>query len=355
MTSSSSESDDYLPSRAKPQRRQSRREPRVATVNYRDASSDTSVDDGDVLEWEEGGEESTYADEIAATAAAIISGPNVERVLRHRYGDPDAVGTSTTIYNVRKNGDPNRNVETISDLSRELQFLIKWSGRSHWHNTWESEDSLKALDCKGAKKVENYKKKMMEIDQWCVFYVRCLLPNSSILRFFRRSAADKDYIEVYDCEKEMNEELLEQYKEVERIIGHREATSSGDNARAADGGDDDANHDGSASSSSSSGDGDGDRNRNDADADDADAAGEKAQTTTEYMVKWNCLPYADATWESEKLLRENYAKKIDEYKQRRTANTAPVQSQKARYLYAIEFNPRIFEILVSSKTAFRKA
>lgn len=35
----------------------------------------------------------------------------------------------------------------------------------------------------------------------------------------RRRTADKDSIEYFECEQEMNEELYEQYYKAERIIG----------------------------------------------------------------------------------------------------------------------------------------
>ena len=45
-------------------------------------------------------------------------------------------------------------------------------------------------------------KKQVEMDQW-------------------RRTADKEYVEFYECEREMNEELFEQYKIVERIVAHQ--------------------------------------------------------------------------------------------------------------------------------------
>ena len=49
----------------------------------------------------------------------------------------------TYIYEVEKKGNPNRNFNPKDPLQAERQFLIKWKGWAHIHNTWESEESLK--------------------------------------------------------------------------------------------------------------------------------------------------------------------------------------------------------------------
>ena len=48
----------------------------------------------------------------------------------------------------------------------ERQYLIKWTGWSHLHNTWESESSLRAVSAKGMKKIDNYVKRLREIEEW---------------------------------------------------------------------------------------------------------------------------------------------------------------------------------------------
>lgn len=54
------------------------------------------------------------------------------------------VGNQTTIYAIEENGDPNEGCDPNDYENTEIQFLIKWKGWSHIHNTWESEESLKA-------------------------------------------------------------------------------------------------------------------------------------------------------------------------------------------------------------------
>lgn len=83
---------------------------------------------------------------------------------------------------------------------------------------------------------------------------------------------------MYELEKEMNEELLEEYKKVERVIAHQISREK------------------------------------------SEELGEK---TSEYLIKWNCLPYSECTWEDENLINRKYQDKIDEYFQRIEATTIP--------------------------------
>ena len=77
-------------------------------------------------------------------------------------------GAQTTVYAVeaeelKAKGEPNPEVDEI-----EVQYLIKWKGWSHMHSTWESEEALVAQKCNGMKKLDNYQKKMAEINRWLV-------------------------------------------------------------------------------------------------------------------------------------------------------------------------------------------
>lgn len=51
--------------------------------------------------------------------------------------------------------------------------------------------------------------------------------------------------------------------------------------------------------------------------------------TTEYFVKWECLPYADATWESGKLIQSRDPDVIQKFKKREASNRTPSSSTKS--------------------------
>lgn len=54
-----------------------------------------------------------------------------------------AVGMQTYIYEIEKNGDPNSDFDPNDPEQVEDQYLVKWKGWAHLHNTWESDESLK--------------------------------------------------------------------------------------------------------------------------------------------------------------------------------------------------------------------
>ncbi|CAG9533755.1 unnamed protein product [Cercopithifilaria johnstoni] len=222
-------------------------------INYRDISSDEEINSDDVLEWDEG-------DKVEGASSAdhnTSCSETIEKVLRHRAGYPGATGASTTCYNVEDKGDPNvKLAENGDEMELERQYLIKWLGWSHLHNTWESENSIKQCNAKGLKKIDNYMKRLRDIEEW-------------------KLTADKEYIEFFDCEQQMNDELNEQYKIIERVIAHQISRSQGENEG------------------------------------------------TEYFVKWCGLPYSECTWEEEHLIARQFQDKIDAYYDRRDNGKIP--------------------------------
>ncbi|CAE1322927.1 CHD2 [Acanthosepion pharaonis] len=192
--SSDSESDDEA------EQRHLRRNTRKK-VSYKEEDSENQTDSDDLLEI------------TAPTTAADEEDENretIEKVIMHRQGRKGATGGKTTVYNVEQDGDPNADLNPETEET-EIQYLIKWKGWAHIHNTWEVEASLKEQKVNGLKKLENYKRKEEEILEW-------------------KEAASPEDIEYFDCQQEMIMELYQQYSKIERIIAHtNQKTNNVDN------------------------------------------------------------------------------------------------------------------------------
>ncbi|WKX89357.1 hypothetical protein Q1695_008755 [Nippostrongylus brasiliensis] len=244
-----------------------RRGPNSSAVDYTEKASDEDIDENDVLEWEDETKKSP--------ASPAVNAETIERVIKSRMGAVGATGSATTCYNVAEKGDPN----DPSSSTLEQQFLIKWVGWSHLHNTWESEASIAAMGANGIKKVQNFMKKQKEMEDW-------------------KRTVDKEYIEFYECEQVMSEELCEEYKKVERIVAHQVS-----------------------------------RDRN--------ADGHEA---TEYYVKWCGLSYSDCTWEDVRLLPpekvQAYHRRIENY--RAPSKSASVLRRRPKFV-KIEGMPSFLE------------
>lgn len=76
-----------------------------------------------------------------------------------------ATGSTTTVYAVEADGDPNTNFNPSKEAG-DVQYLIKWKNWAHIHNTWETEETLKLQNVKGMKKLDNFKKKDQEKKKW---------------------------------------------------------------------------------------------------------------------------------------------------------------------------------------------
>uniref|UniRef100_A0AAX7V3E9 DNA helicase n=1 Tax=Astatotilapia calliptera TaxID=8154 RepID=A0AAX7V3E9_ASTCA len=123
----------------------------------------------------------------------------LERVMDSRIGRKKATGSSTTVYAIEADGDPNANFDPNKEAG-DIQYLIKWKNWAHIHNTWETEETLKLQNVKGMKKLDNFKKKDQEKKKWL-------------------KAASPEDIEYFNCQEELMDDLRSQYQLVERIIG----------------------------------------------------------------------------------------------------------------------------------------
>ncbi|RZF46881.1 hypothetical protein LSTR_LSTR008262 [Laodelphax striatellus] len=249
---SSYESDDESGKRSKSRRGNS------AVVSYREKS------ESEYSDVQEDEENETWQD--TEVPAEVDNSETIEKVLAQRRGKKGVVGNITTMYAMEENGDPNADCDETDIENTEVQYLIKWKNWSNIHNTWESEKSLKDQKVKGLKKLENFVKREEEI------------------RFWKQHTTPED-IEYFECQLELQQELMKSYNRVERIISYREDPN-------------------------------------------------------EYFIKWESLPYSDATWEDAALIERKWPKKIKEFRDREDSKRTP-----SKHCKALKYRPKLVKIV----------
>jgi len=217
----------------------------VAKISYKDYESGQETDPEDVVETNYQQGEVGYVEEDDNTN-------KIDLIMDRRFGRAGATGPQTIAYQVRLHGDPNDGFDANQE-PEEKQYLIKWMGSSHLHNTWEAEESLREANVRGMKRLENFKKKRLVIDQW--------VKHASI--------EDQEY---YFCRQEVNRNVLENYRTVERVF--------------------------------------------------ARSAGHNEHGRYDYRCKWVGLPYIDSTWEDEILLKD-FQNHINEFSMRQESPCFP--------------------------------
>ncbi|XP_044766089.1 chromodomain-helicase-DNA-binding protein 1 [Coccinella septempunctata] len=108
----------------------------------------------------------------------------------------------------------------------------------------------------------------------------------SDISHWRRYATPED-VEYYECQSELNQELNKSYNNVERII----------------------------------------------------AKAEKPEGGLDYYIKWESLPYADATWEDAALIQQKWPKKIEEFEDREQSKRTPT-----RHCKVLRHRPKFHEV-----------
>ncbi|CAI8057331.1 Chromodomain-helicase-DNA-binding protein 2 [Geodia barretti] len=148
------------------------------------------------------------------------------------------------------------------------EYLIKWKGKSYMHSSWHTESELRSMDIRGLKKLDNYLRRQEEMSQW-------------------EAGANAEDIEFFRCQEQLQEQLLTQHTQVERVIGARNG-------------------------------------------------GEGQQ---EYLCKWRGLPYSEATWEPNSLIDTSFQPQIDAFLERNNSDCIP-----GRNLKVLRARPR-FQVL----------
>ncbi len=119
--------------------------------------------------------------------------------------------------------------------NNNLEFLVKWKGRAHIHNTWNTYDDL--LQYKGAKKLTNYIKQLEQEDQWRRVNIMKIIYQyfslnvdtrelfSSVISdifFLLQQSATAEERESYDIAQEMNRQTYTDWLKVDRIISDQQ-------------------------------------------------------------------------------------------------------------------------------------
>ncbi|KAJ5691270.1 hypothetical protein N7488_012005 [Penicillium malachiteum] len=194
-------------------------EVRFSTRNASKVSNYNEDEDDEIFEED--------ADELGpsywATSYEEDTRPAVDVVLNHRLkDDSDANG---------------------ADVDRQdFEFYIKWQGQSYYHSSWVPNEEL--VNYRSTRRVDNYVRKVLNEE----------------LRLQHDPDAPPEDREKWNLDRERDVEAIEDYKQVERVIGVRE-----DNG------------------------------------------------ITEYLVKWKRLFYDSCTWEPEDLVSEIAQREIDRF------------------------------------------
>lgn len=124
----------------------------------------------------------------------------------------------------------------------DFEFYIKWQGKSHYHATWETDDSL--AGCRSIRRLDNYVRKVLTQE----------------ILFLRDYDIIPEEREKWNLDRERDTDAIEDYKQVERVIGARQG-----------------------------------------------------EEETEYLIKWKRLFYDACTWEPSTLVSDIAQREIDRF------------------------------------------
>ena len=256
LNESDSESDVYGTSRRKKAGKKQRRAPsngsdsgpahgevRFSTRNAARVSN-YNEDDSDDFEDEEDTMMQSY---WPSTIEEDV--PAIDAILNHRLRED----VSKDVV------DPGRDA---------FEYYVKWQGKAHYHATWERNSAL--IGCKGIRRLENYFRKIVTED----------------VHMIHDEDISPEEKEKWNLDRERDTDVLDDYRQVERVIGIRE------------------NEEGS----------------------------------TEYYAKWKSLNYDACTWEDAALISSIAQAQIDRFLDR-TSSTPKSNSTESNAASRSPFTP----------------
>ncbi|KAF6814589.1 chromodomain helicase [Colletotrichum sojae] len=188
---SDSDSDNYGGARAKSLQKKARRQreaqPNLVYAEKRWSSRRAAQVQQGAYEESDVDDEDEDASELTPNyyaADVVDDSPYIDKVLRHKLKDDLELSWSST-----------RN---------DFEYYIKWQGKSHLHDTWETTDSLRGM--RGYRRVENYHRTIVE--------------NELLIRFGEDIPPETK--EQFFLDRERAEEALEDFTKVERVVAVRD-------------------------------------------------------------------------------------------------------------------------------------
>ncbi|KNC85805.1 hypothetical protein SARC_02030 [Sphaeroforma arctica JP610] len=206
--------------------------------------------------------------------------PNIDKILGKKLGsemddiEDDLIGGIPLAHYSHKlsyNGKQDKEAS-----QGRVYYNIKWQGRSHRHNTWNSAVQLKTAHAgqgvKGLGKLQNYITEDTNYSQWL-------------------QTAPKEEVEYAEVERQMIASLNLTHTRLERVVAERTVYAS-DDGLAEEVDEDDSSYD------------------------------EDRETKHMFLCKWEGLPYEECTWEYEDEIA-NDQHLVDAFLDREEANTLP--------------------------------
>ncbi|EEP78579.1 CHD1 protein [Uncinocarpus reesii 1704] len=229
QTATDSESDEIARpiKRRRPQLPSSRSSPSHSTHSDSDSSSDIYSDSYSSRKLRRHRLAQSKADLVPAHAELRFSTRRSNKILNYNedadddlFGDESDMMTPLDWANVVDDNRPAIDVvlnhrlkegmdSTKPGLDRsDFEFYIKWQGRSHYHATWETDESL--VGCRSTRRLDNYVRKV-------------LVQEVSFINNLDLAPEEK---EKWNLDRERDIEAIEDFKLVERVIGSRKVDNT---------------------------------------------------------------------------------------------------------------------------------